>query len=979
MTLDTSPPSENDVPEPVARHASTAWVVAFLGVVTLGLLSTAATRHAEGDMRVLAYLVIGMLTLLLVLIVRHLLTFERQRNEVTRHWQSTQSLLRTIVDESPDIIIVKDWAGRFVLGNQRLAEFYGTTTKELVGKTDADFNPNREQVEAYRKNIQEIMQRGETQIVAEDSTEAATGEIRHFLSIKKPLTGPDGEPRILVMARDITDRRLAEKREQELDSIISHAGEGFWDWNIATNELRHNEQWYDIVGYAPSELRGTQEDFERCLLDEEKRRVHAAIEACLDRNEPYRIEHRMRRKDGEVIWVLNRGHVIERDERGQPTRMAGVISDISKRKAAELSLRAAKESAEQSARAKSLFVANMSHEIRTPLNGVLGMIQLLEDSTLDAEQREFLSIAHTSADALLSTMNDILDFSKAEAGEMHLESAPFSLFDVLEDVIDNAQLAASSKGLELAWEAAPNLPEHVMGDAIRFRQVISNLVGNAIKFTEEGCISVRLEAHHQGTSDSAYLRVFVTDTGIGIAPHVQQQLFQPFMQADNSASRRFGGTGLGLSICKRLIELMGGTIGVNSAQGVGSTFWLRIPIRPATVVSPAVTPQTSNAILVADPFQTARGQITGPLRRWGFKVIECEDWHGLVEVAASAGAAFILEDLPGLPPNAESCLQQLSIPAERLVCIAPLRSGETLPYSHRISKPLRRSTLLRSLESMQLIAPMERTEPDHPVSTPKGGAQVLVVDDLPLNHRVAAEHLSRLGHTAILANTGPEAIERLRQHPDVGLVLMDPHLPGLDGLSTTEQIRAGAAGSKLRHIPIIAFTGDVQSEHKAACEAAGMNGILEKPLHQAALAAMLNRWIHAPATATNANADRRRLMTKTAQQLPTIDVDQMRERLLGDDELIAQVAADVRREAAQHFNHLADALARDDAAAAALAAHSLKSTVQLISAHATAHVATEIEGACRNGMLDIAKDAQPVLEQMLIALLDAMNDTFPVC
>ncbi len=978
MNQDTPSSSRDDEHEPPAPQISTAWVIAILGCVALFLLATASTQHAEGNAQMLAYLAVGLLAVILFFGVRYLLDFESKQREAAQALRATRSLLRTIVDESPDIIMVKNWDGRFVLGNQRLADFYGTTTAALPGKTDADFNPNTAQVEAYTKNIREIMRRGETQIVAESSTEVDSGEERHFLSIKKPLTGPNGERHILVVARDITDRHLAEKRERELDSIISKAGEGFWDWNITTNELRHNDQWHEILAYDPSHLKGTLEDFESCLLDEEKQRIHAAIEACLNQNQPYRIEHRMRRRDGQIIWVLDRGHIIERDENGRPTRMAGVLSDISERKAAEMSLRTAKEAAEGAVRTKSLFVANMSHEIRTPLNGVLGMIQLLEDSPMDEEQREFLAIAHRSANALLATVNDILDFSRVDAGEMRLESAPFSLFDVAEDVIEVALMSASGKGLELAWEAAPNVPEFVLGDVLRFRQVLTNLVGNAIKFTDEGCVSMRFEVQHQGSGDTAHLRVYITDTGIGIAPHVQQQLFQPFMQADSSVNRRFGGTGLGLSICKRLIELMGGAIGVNSVQGVGSTFWVRIPVQPVPAAA-TVTPQEPATILVAEPFQTARGQITGPLRRWGFKVVECEDWNGLIEAAPSAKAAFVLESLPGLPPDADNCIRQLSIPTERLVCVAPARAGHALPCQLKLTKPARRSHLLRCLTRMGLVAPPPADERPASPPAPGGGAKVLVVDDLPVNQRVAGEHLARLGHTAMMAASGLAAIETLRTHPDIALVLMDTQLPELDGLSTTEQIRAGAAGTDIRNVPIVAFTGDIHSDRVAACEQAGMNGVLEKPLQQEALAAILNRWIHAlddqkPA----ARAKTRSAISRKAEQLPAIDLDQMRDRLLNDEELIAQVVTDVRREAAQHFNQLSDALARDNADAAALAAHSLKSTVQLISAHATAHVAQEIETACRGGMLDIAKDEQPILEQMLITLLDTMNAHFPV-
>ncbi len=957
-----------------------AWLAGIAGACVLGLVAGAMVVHAHSaDAHVETYALLAA-ALVMALLVRHLSASARNHHAARKQLLSQQALLRSIVDESPDVILVKDEHGRFVLGNKHLADLYGTTPDALVGKSDADFNRDRNQVAAFDESIRHILASGETQIVPESATDATTGEVRHFVSIKKPLQGPNGKRNVLVIARDITDRHTAEQRERELNSIISNAGEGFWDWNLVTNSLAHNDHWCAIVGYEPDELDGTLDDFKRGVFDEDIPAIQAAVDACVGQGEPIRMEHRMRRKDGQIIWVFTRGHVIERDANGRPTRMAGVLSDISERKAAEHSLEAAKRAAESASQAKSLFVANMSHEIRTPMNGVLGMIQLLEDTPLSEEQKEFLGIAHKSADALLSIINDILDFSKVDAGELRLEEKPFSLFDVVESVIDVSLIAAASKGLDLAWEAMADTPDHIVGDALRVRQILTNLVSNAIKFTEEGCVSVRLEAHSRRNGETTHLCLYVTDTGIGIAPQVQQGLFQAFTQADATTSRRYGGTGLGLSICKRLVELMGGTIGVNSAQGVGATFWVRLPVctapEPANSRPVPITPNTP--IVVAEPLPAARGQIAGPLRRWGFHVIECSSWASFVDIGRQAKLAFVADTLPDMPTKEALDPATLPLPSEHIICISAPRAATTRQCSRTLAKPLRRKTLARALADAGLIAPLpeDSSADETTLEGPRTNSTVLLVEDLPLNQRVASEHLRRLGQQVLIAATGDEALRILADEDGehISLVLMDTHMPGMDGHEATRRIRAGEVGPVAAHLPIIALTGDALPQDREQCLAAGMNDYLSKPLRAEALAEALTRWLpgtgndaarQTPSSTTDAAAS-------TAPTLPVIDTAEMRKRLLDDEALIAQVMTDVRTELPQHLHELEAALEQRDVKNATRAAHSLKSEVQLICAHATVSAAAEIENACRAERLDAASDRLPALraaiEQLLIAL-----------
>ena len=516
----------------------------------------------------------------------------RQQRRQTSCQQETlerENLLRTIVDESPTVIILKDEAGHFLFGNRSLAELYGTTPDKLLGKDDSDFNPNPLQVEAYQQDVQAILNSGETCVVMEQSTDAHTGAIRHYQSLKKPIIRVDGTKNLLILASDITDlyeaRTLAEASEQRLKHVLEATAEGIWDWPVGSNHLFNNARWCELFGFPNDEIEHSLEDFTGLLLEEHRADVMAAIDQCLQGKGAYFHEHQMRRKDGRIIWVRDRGNVVEWDDDGNPLRLVGSVVDITDSKHAQLELQRAKEAAEAASKAKSEFLAVMSHEIRTPMNGVLGMVELLQLTELTKNQHHYTDIIATSGKHLLSVIEDILDFSKIEANKIELQQESFDLQILAEEIIELLTEQATSKQLYLTLHTTLQNKTKLQGDAHRLRQVLFNLIGNAIKFTASGTVTldVCLQQRHE---NQILVQFSIRDTGIGIKENAQQRIFEAFTQEDGSTTRRFGGTGLGLPIAARLVGLMGGQLELSSQPGVGSRFYFTLPFTLADVLTP---------------------------------------------------------------------------------------------------------------------------------------------------------------------------------------------------------------------------------------------------------------------------------------------------------------------------------------------------------------------------------------------------------
>jgi len=666
--------------------------------------------------------------------------------------------------------------------------------------------------------------------------------------------------RLIGIAQDVTERKHAEKMRAFLASIVESSDDSIIGTDLDGRILSWNQGAERLFGYT------AEEAIEKhiTLLFVPKHRA----DYLNSLNKIRRQEHIER---FESIRVGKNGIPIDisvilspiRDPLGRLQGVSAIYRDITASKRADAELVKAKEAAEAASHAKSTFLATMSHEIRTPMNGILGMTELVLDSELTPDQRDNLELVHLSAESLLTVINDILDFSKIEAGKLEFESISFDLRDRLGEIMQTLGFRAHQKGLELIYDVHPDVPAALSGDPGRLRQILVNLVGNAIKFTEQGQILVDVKIESI-SPDRACLRFSVRDTGVGIPTEQQEKIFEAFSQADQSMTRKFGGTGLGLTICSRLVEMMEGRIWVVSEPGQGSTFHFTAHLGVHTLVSDQATPLHPTLlrdlpVLIVDDNFTNRQVLSGLVTQWGMRPTAVEGGRAAMlalEAAKEAGSPFPLVLLDGQMPEIDgfTLAKQIQDHPELVrTTIMMLTSADQLGdamlcrelgISAYLVKPVRQAELLNLIcESLQQI-PQSDAETKRVRSVPRyaaGSSRVLVAEDNRVNQMLARCLLEKRGHAVSVVDDGRAVLAAL-DHGSFDIVLMDIQMPGIDGFEATAAIRKQERKSGA-HILIVAMTAHAFKGDRERCLAAGMDAYVSKPIRQQELYATLDRML----------------------------------------------------------------------------------------------------------------------------------------
>ena len=912
-----------------------------------------------------------------------------------------RDLLRSLLDSIPDHVYFKDQSSRFIVCSKELSDRLGLDSPEgAVGKTDFDFFATEHAQPAF-EDEQRIINTGKPVIGKIEKEILKDGSENWVLTSKMPFRSGTGSIiGTFGVSKDVTSlvqtRQELEQAQKKYRDIFEQAVEGIFQTSPSGRFIEANPALARIYGYESAQaLLNQVTDIGKQLYVDQRRRRH--FQQLMDRRgEVHDYESEIFRRDGKKIWIAETGRTVK-DEDGKIKYYEGIVEDISERKRAESALQMARDVALESTRLKSIFLANMSHEIRTPMNGIIGMAGLLRRTTLDEEQGHFAVTIEESGLTLLRLINDILDFSKMESGKMTLEKAEFEPSTVVESVAELLTENAQRKGIELIIWIDPSIPQHVIGDATRLRQVLNNLVGNAIKFTTDGEVQILVKPiRTQG--NRCRLKFEVQDTGIGIPQEAKRHIFKAFTQADESTTRKFGGTGLGLAISKQLIELMGGKLQVDSEANKGSNFWFSLPFERSR--STPVASHTPNKYfngaraLIVDDNRSVGELIHKTLRPEG---IHCTIVHSssrarqVVEETQSEGKPFdyLIVDL-NVSGNRglKLCSTIRNIPGGRRIkkiLISPV--GKKTPSRRLaecdiacvITKPVKRAQLLSGLERARLgeRAGSSSTlgtlppEPAPRATISYNGTKILVVEDNVVNQSVALHVLKQLGYEGVAANNGLEAIAMLNQAPYT-LIFMDCQMPELDGYETTKKIREMEAAAKEEGKPrirIIAMTANAMEGDRQRCLDVGMDDYISKPIMLPDIEAVL-AGLKAPTTDSSEKGN--------TETLPRLDPAVLANfnKLAPEDpyDPLTDLAELFGEEIPKQTKGLEEALAQEDSKIFSRIAHTFKGSANNIGARRLAelcqrleHWEPELKGSSkeiRSILVEIQTEAEAVLESL---------------
>ena len=943
--------------------------------------------------------------------------------EMTSDLRESEARFRQVVEASPNGILMVDRHGRITLCNGRLEQMFAYPPGSLLGQPLEVLLP-----ESLRSMHERLRQE-----FVENASMRMMGQGRYLFGLRadglefpvevalSPVDTPAGQ-QILTLVNDVTERLAAERQiaraQAQLQGVVDSASEFSI---IATDNdgliTIFNTGAERMLGYRAEEMIGKQTPAILHLPEEVQQRGAELSQAFGQQIEGFDVfvfkarhgeaesrEWTYLRKDGSRITVMLTVTAMHDTTSGEIIGLMGIAYDVTARKQTERLQQEALDAAEAASRSKSEFLANMSHEIRTPLNAVLGMAQVLGFGKLDAEQREQLRLIEVSGKALLGILNDILDFSKIEAGRMELSPVPFHLSDVCDALAGIMSVSASDKEISLAIQVDPALPRVLLGDQLRLQQVLVNLAGNAIKFTSRGEVLIRLEQlRREGTE--VFMRCSVKDSGIGMTEEQIGRLFAPFVQADTSMTRRYGGSGLGLVICKRLVSMMGGTIGVSSVPGEGSTFKFTLRMQALAEDQSSQTPPLQELqiqdLLVVDASDGSAGSLVAAAEALGVCCESCgSESEAMARVITRGRNPDIVLIDWNMPDRGRALLiQQLRVrkpdaPPPIVLAVSNSHGRDQLDADPLLVsldgvlvKPVTSSTLLDSVmqacsrrdNDRDLRRIMQLPEVQLRARSLRG-ARMLLVEDNSINQMVARGILQQVGAVIDVANHGQEAVDRLRAHPELYVaILMDVQMPVMDGCTATRIIRK-ELGIRL---PIIAMTAGVLQTQRDECMAAGMDEFLSKPLDASLIVETLERVLgQSVASGTAERAEDRNTASEagatpaspTSIEIPGLVRTEALARIGNNEALYRELLLQFCIETGPLPEAVRRHIERGEFKDAGRAFHTLKSTAANIGANALSDHARMGEHAMHQADVDAAMAALNEVETTLDLLLPAITN-----
>ena len=912
------------------------------------------------------------------------------------------SVVKSLVDLLPLNLVVKDRQGRRIYANQRYLSLLNCELADILGKTDRDLFPPQV-AEQYNADDLEVLQTGEILNGTEERALPAGRSVR-VERVKGPIRNSNGDiVGIAVLFWDISERVKAEEAldlERDLmRSLMDNIPDAVYFKDRASRFLRVSHSQADKFGLEnPDDAIGktdadmfSSEHAQQALIDEQHIMETGVPLVAQVEKETW--------DEREDSWVSTTKMPLKNSD-GEIVGTFGISRDITELKKLEFELTAARDMAELANRAKSDFLANMSHEIRTPMNGILGMTELLLNTQQTEEQREYQLLVQSSAEALLALLNDILDFSKIEAGKLELEELPFRLRDTLGNTLHTMATRAAMKGIELAVHILPEIPDHLIGDAGRLRQIVVNLVGNAIKFTNDGEIVVQVSPVAIG-EDRVRVNVAVSDTGIGITAEQQKKIFESFTQADASTTRQYGGSGLGLTISAQLVQLMGGQLAVESQPEQGSKFHFTVDFERSHG-SPADDLQALSTlyqlpVLVVDDNRTNRTICIEMLSNWGMQPVAVESGAlGLEECArrAQQGDPFRLALVDVMMPAMDGFgfVQQLrsdeQVPAMPIILLTSADRPDDRSRAHQLgiarcmTKPVTQSHLLNAITIAVGIARADESPSDSViVRRDKHFIQrkILLAEDGVVNRQVAVSLLEKRGHRVTAVENGQLAVDAFRAG-EFDVVLMDVQMPVLDGFAATEAIRQLEAESG-RRTPVVAMTAHAMKGDRERCLEAGMDDYVAKPFRPQDLFATVEKVASARPSGRGSVASSTAAVeseSTTALAPSAFDYDRALENVGGGQALLAEMIDLFELECPRQMAAIESAYAAQDTELLMRSAHTMKSTVGLFAADTASRSAKAIESMARAGNTDEFlqhwRDLQEAVDELTVALRETREN-----